>query len=334
MRLLVLGGTAFVGRHIVTEALARGHDVTLLTRGVTNPGLFPEVEHLVGDRVDDLALLVGTRAFDVVIDTCGYVPRVVRASVGLLADRVDTYLYISTISVYDDAPAVDESSPTRRPSDPLSEDVAADYGGLKALCELEVEAVMPDRSLLIRPGLVVGPYDYTQRFTYWPRRLGRGGEVLAPGAPETRVWFIDGRDLGAFVVGAVEQRLRGVYNAVGPREPVAFGDVLRECARATGADAAITWVSEEFLLAHDVAPFADLPLWIPAAHGGHFDVDVRKAIEAGLSFRPVAETIRDLLEQDAESGAAPSLPGLRLPSAGLSAERERELLAAWRAERR
>ncbi len=331
MRLLVLGGTAFVGRHIVAGALDRGHDITILTRGVTNPDLFPEVEHLVGDRVDDLAALLGTRTFDAVIDTCGYVPRVVRTSVELLADRVETYVYISTISVYEDAPSVDEGSPTRRPADPSSEDVAAEYGGLKALCELEVEAVLPERSLIIRPGLVVGPYDYTERFTYWPRRLRRGGEVLAPGPPDARVWFIDGRDLADFVVTMVEQGARGTYNAVGPPEPLSLGSLLDECMTAAGTDARITWVSEEFLLAHEVAPFVDLPLWIPASEGGHPAVDIRSATEAGITFRPVAATIRDLLAEDAGSVGTPSTSGPPRPPVGLSPGRERALLEAWHA---
>lgn len=329
MQLLVLGGTAFVGRHIVAQSLDRGHDVTLFTRGRTNPGLFPDAEHVVGDRAVDLRLL-GARKFDAVIDTCGYVPRVVRLSAGVLADRVETYLYVSTVSVYEDAPTVDESSATRRPSDPDSDDVAADYGGLKALCELAVEAAIPDRTLIVRPGLVVGPHDYTGRFTYWPARIRRSGEVLAPGPRDTRVWFIDARDLAMFIVGLVEQRARGVYNAVGPTPAITMEALLAECVAATESDARLTWVTDGFLLAHGVSPFTDLPLWLPQSDGGHPDVDIRKGLAAGLSSRPVESTVRDVLAVEVGGNGDGPGWGPPRPPAGLSPERERGLLEAWR----
>ena len=187
VRLLVLGGTAFVGRHLVEAAIDRGHTVTLFTRGLTNAGIFPELEHVSGDRESDLAALAG-RDFDAVLDTSGYVPRVVRSSAELLADHVERYVFVSSISVYEDAATVDELTPTQRADDPESEDVAAAYGPLKALCEQAVESALPGRVLVIRPGLVVGRYDYTGRFGYWPRRVAAGGEVLhAPAGPDARL---------------------------------------------------------------------------------------------------------------------------------------------------
>lgn len=333
MRLLVLGGTAFVGRHFTAAALEHGHEVTLLTRGITNPGLFPAAEHLVADREHDLATILGSRRFDAAVDTCGYVPRVVRASAGLLADRVETYAFISTISVYDDAPSLDESSETRRPADPASEDVAAEYGGLKALCELAVEQAVPGRALVVRPGLVVGPHDYTGRFSYWPHRIAQGGEVLAPAPPEARVWFIDARDLAAFVLALVERRERGVFNAVGPAEALSLGALLDVCIAEAASDAELTWVSEEFLLANDVAPFTELPLWIPAGESGHPVIDIRKALAAGLVLRPVSETIRALQGLEPPPAERVGATGPPRHAAGLSPERERALLEAWHASR-
>jgi nucleoside-diphosphate-sugar epimerase len=331
MRMLVLGGTAFVGRQLVAAALGRGHEITLFTRGRTNPELFPDAEHVVGDRERDLALLSG-REFDAVLDTCGYLPRVVRASADALAGRIGLYAFVSSISVYEDVPAVDELSVTRRPVDPGSEDVAAEYGGLKALCEDAVESAVGDRTLVIRPGLIVGPHDYTGRFSYWPRRLARGGEVLAPGPPATRVWFVDVRDLASWTIGMVERGAAGTYNAVGPLPALTIGELLDQCRAAAGSDACPTWVTDEFLLEHGVAPYTELPLWIPAVGGGHPVVDVGKAIAAGLSFRPVGETIRSILEEaedGEEEGGGRSGP-LR-PRAGLAPGREQELLEAWHA---
>ena len=226
---------------------------------------------------------------------------------------------------------LDESAETRRPADPSSEDVAAEYGGLKALCELAVEAALPGRALVVRPGLVVGPYDYTGRFTYWPFRIARGGEVLAPGSPKARVWFIDARDLAAFVIALVERQERGVYNAVGPAGPLSLGELLDECIEVTASDAVPTWVGEEFLLANDVAPFTDLPLWIPASEGGHPVIDIRKGVAAGLAFRPPSATIRELLDAGSAHAERVDSSGPPRAPAGLSAERERSLLAAWHA---
>jgi 2'-hydroxyisoflavone reductase len=317
MRLLVLGGTAFVGRHFAAAALAGGHEVTLFTRGRTNSGLFPDAEHLQGDRDGGLDGLQG-RSFDTAIDLSGYLPRVVRASAELLAGSVERYVFVSSISVYDDAHRITEASPVQQLTDPGSEDVMAHYGALKALCEDEAQAAFPGRALVIRPGLIVGAHDYTGRFSYWPRRVAAGGEVLAPGSPGTRVWVIDARDLGEWMLRMVEANATGVFNAVGPDYPLAFRELLDECRAVSGSDAVVTWVEEEFLLGREVAPWTELPLWLPASDP-HPEVDISRAVAAGLTFRPVGDTIRAALADEE--------PPTR--EAGLDPARERDLLAEW-----
>jgi 2'-hydroxyisoflavone reductase len=327
VKLLILGGTAFVGRHLVEAAVAGGHEPVLFTRGRTNPGLFPGVEHLVGDRETDLSPLDG-REFDAVLDTSGYLPRVVRASAGLLAGRAQRYVFVSSISVYDEAPVLSESTPTWHPADPESEDVNRDYGGLKTLCEEAVRTAFGDeRALIVRPGLIVGSHDYTGRFSYWPHRVARGGEVLAPEPAAARVWFVDVRDLAEWAIRMVERRSTGVYNVAGPEPPISLGEVLDECRALTGSDACFTWVGEELLAEQGVAPSTELPLWVP---GGHPEIDVSRAVAAGLTFRPVAETIRSVLDEGPDA-AEPVAFGWDRPRAGLKPERERELLAAWHA---
>ena len=239
VRILVLGGTRFVGRAVATEALARGHEVSLFTRGRHDAGALPEAEHLHGDRDGDLRALEG-RTWDVAIDSSGYVPRVVGASAGLLAPAVERYVFVSSVSVYADVrePGVHEGSPVEKPSAPDSEDVQADYGALKAACERAVEDALPGRTLNVRSGLVVGPGDPTGRFTYWIARLARGGAVLAPEPPEQPVQFIDARDLGAWVVASASGGLTGTFNAVGPAEPLTMAALLDAVRDATGAQAA------------------------------------------------------------------------------------------------
>ncbi len=327
MKLLILGGTIFVGRHLVDAALARGHEVTLFNRGQHNPDLYPDVEKLRGDRKDDLRALRGRR-WDAVIDTCGYVPRVVRASAELLADAVGHYTFISSISVYADlsVPGLDEGGAVGTLADETVEEVTGEtYGPLKVLCEWAAERALPGRVLTIRPGLIVGPHDPTDRFTYWPHRVARGGEVLAPGSPEARVQFIDARDLAQWSVRVVESGHTGVYNATGPDYPLTMGRLLAECEAVSGRDAGFTWVDEGFLLEREVAPWSDLPLWIPAKKetAGFAAVDCGKAIAAGLTFRPLSDTVRDTLAWDA------ARPADREWRAGLRPERESELLGAW-----
>ncbi|HYN87230.1 MAG TPA: SDR family oxidoreductase [Ardenticatenaceae bacterium] len=335
MKLLVLGGTLFLGRHVVEAALDRGHEVTLFNRGQTNPGLFPEVEKLQGDRNRRLEALEGRR-WDAVIDPSGYVPRLVRMSAELLKDAVEHYAFVSTIGVYADfkQQGIDEEAPTQELDDPATEEVTGDsYGGLKVLCERAVEEVMPGRALIVRAGLLVGPHDPTDRFTYWPRRVARGGEVLAPGRPDQQVQFIHARDAADWMVRMAEERKGGTYNVTGPAERLTMGEVLETCREVTGSDARLTWVSEEFLLANEVTPWSELPLWLPPHWAGMQGTNVSRVLEAGLTFRPLAETIRDTLAWDAARPGAEET-GARLASgagtrAGLDPDREAELLRKW-----
>jgi 2'-hydroxyisoflavone reductase len=326
MDILILGGTGFLGRHLVEAALGGGHQVTLFNRGIHEPGLFPGAERIRGDRDGGLSPLRGRR-WDAVIDTCGYVPRVVRASAGLLADEVDHYTFVSSISVYSDAikPGADEDAPVQELPDPGVEEVTGEtYGGLKALCEQAAEEEMPGRVLNVRPGLISGPHDPTDRFTYWPRRIAAGGEVLAPDGPEVPVQFIDVRDLAAWIVKMAKEQRTGTYNATGPDYELEMGRLLEECESVGGGgDAELVWVSEDFLIEQRVEPFTELPLWVPREDAAMLAIDCGKAIAAGLSFRPVSETVRDVLDWD-RSRTADTEPG-----AGLRPERERELLRAW-----
>jgi 2'-hydroxyisoflavone reductase len=297
--------------------------VTLFTRGRTNPELFPEAEHLTGDRDGALeALESGT--WDAVADMSGYVPRVVRGSAELLRDRVGRYLFVSSVSVYASlAERVSEDSPLAELEDPEIEEVREHYGALKAACEAVVHDVYGTRATIVRPGLIVGPWDPTNRFTYWPSRLVRGGEILAPAPPERSTQWIDVRDLTAWMLDLLERHSaddegRGVYNAT--NEGVPWSELLE------GGD--VTWVPDEFLAEQEVGQWMELPLWIPD-EPGIIDTDVSRAVAAGLRFRPVRETVRDTADWDAAHGTevSPTLTGVS--GAGLAPERERELLAAW-----
>ncbi len=327
-KILILGGTGFLGPHLVDAARARGHSVTLFNRGKTRPELFPDVEKLRGDRDGDLRALEG-RTWDSVIDTSGYVPRVVRTSAELLAPHVRQYAFISTISVYADTSKVgiDEDSPVATAPDPKTEDVPSFYGALKALCERTVSEVFPERATNIRPGLIVGPYDPTDRFTYWPVRIAGGGEVLAPGDPAYATQFIDVRDLAAFIVGALEKGHVGTYNAVGL--PIPMGDVLTRTRAALKSDATLEWVDVKFLDDNKVQPWSDMPAWAPPVEGfeGFASVKSERAVAAGLTIRPVEDTVTATMEW------WKTLPEARRAKlrAGITREREAELLAAWHA---
>ncbi len=319
MRLLVLGGTKFLGRAAVEAALARGHEVTLFNRGETNPELFPEAEKLRGDRTADLSALEG-REWDVVLDPSGYIPSVVRASAEALVDSTAHYLFVSSVSVYASLAApVDEESPVAElgelPDDKLTEDYS-NYGALKALCDQAVADVFGERQASVRPGLIVGANDPTGRFTYWPHRVARGGRVIAPAPPEGQVQFIDASDLGSWLVDLSERQAGGVYNATHPGR--SWREVLETCREVGSSDASFEWVSNELLNEHEVGEWMELPLWIsdPAAAAMH-EVDVSRAVAAGLTFRPLDQTVRDTLEHAATVDAV-----------GLTPEREAELLAA------
>ncbi len=331
MRLLILGGTVFLGRALVEAALARGHTVTLFNRGQHEPELYPEVEKLRGDRDGGLDVLRG-RHWDAAIDTSGYVPRLVRASAKLFADTVGHYTFISSISVYSEFrhAGMDESTPVGTLADPLVEQVTNEtYGPLKALCEQVAVQAMPGRVLNIRPGLIVGPHDPSDRFTYWPWRAARGGEILAPGFPGRPTQFIDVRDLAEWTLTMVERGQVGIYNATGPAEPLPFGVLLEACRAMSSNDAQITWVDEAFLAKHEVGPWIELPLWIPEADpdmAGFARVSCAKAIAAGLAFRDLASTVRDTLTW------AQSRPADYTWRAGLTPAREAELLEQWHAQ--
>ena len=321
MKLLILGGTVFLGRHIVEAAVARAHEVTLFNRGQHNPDVFPSVEKLRGDRNGDMSALQA-RHWDAAIDTSGYVPRAVRASVGALAHSVNHYTFISSISAYADfkTMGMNENSALATLEDKSVEDVNNEtYGALKALCEEAAEATLPGRVLIVRPGLIVGPDDPTDRFTYWPHRVSQGGEVLAPGRPDQQIQFIDVRDLAEWIVRMVEKNQTGVYNATGPDYLLTMGQFLEECKRATDSNARFTWVGDAFVPADD----ANFQPWAPDEYIGISTVNCSKALTAGLTFRPLTDTLRDTL---AWKVASPSRGELR---SGLKPEQEKELLAKW-----
>jgi 2'-hydroxyisoflavone reductase len=307
-------------------AVATGHDITVFHRGTTGRGAIEGAEEILGDRDGGLDALAG-REWDTVVDTSGYFPRVVGASAWMFADAAERYVFVSSLSAYSDdrTPGQDESGPLGTIDDPTVEEITeGSYGPLKVLCERVVQAAFPGRALILRWGLMVGPLDYTDRFTYWPRRVADGGEVLAPGPPDQPVQFADGRDVAGFMLAAVERRVAGVFNVHGPEEPLTFAQLLETCRDVAGSDAEIAWASPEFLLEHGVEPWSDLPLWLPGEeNAGLMRRSMRRAVEAGLELRPVADTVRDTLAWDRERGA----PELQ---AGLSRDREAEVLAAWR----
>jgi 2'-hydroxyisoflavone reductase len=321
MRILVLGGTLFLGRHVVDAALARGHEVTLFNRGQTRPDLFPDVEKLRGDRDGDLAALAG-RDFDAVVDTSGYVPRVVRATIDALGE-IGHYTFVSTMSVYtQESRSLGEDGAIAPLLEQTEEIRYETYGPLKALCEDVVRERFP-AAFVPRPGLIVGPWDKTGRFTYWPKRFAEGGRILAPAPRDAPVQVVDVRDLALWIVQGAESGLAGTFNAVCPT--LAMEDVLETCRMVAGTDAEVIWVEPGFLTAQEVGPWMELPLWI----GDDEDDDafmrapVDRALEAGLHIRPLEETVRDTLAW-VQSAEAPS----EFP-AGLDREKEQRVLDEW-----
>jgi 2'-hydroxyisoflavone reductase len=334
LRILILGGTGFIGPYQVRYALERGHTVTLFNRGRTNPGLFPEVEKLVGDRASDLKALEG-RQWDAVIDNSAINPDWVEGSASLLAGKVKTYLFVSTRSVYKDTSRVPmtidaelftpENTPVK-PGDPLP------YGLAKVLCERTVKKHFPAGTLIVRPSLIVGPGDLTDRFTYWPVRIERGGEVLAPGDGTDSVQIIDARDCSEWMVRLLENGVTGVYNALGPKTPRSFAELLYGIKAVTTSEAVLTWVDADFLAKHDVRGYREMPVWYPARDGreGFGRFDISREVALGLTFRPLAVTARETLDY---YHAQPPDRQERL-RAGISAEREAEVLRAWHARSR
>ncbi len=339
LRILILGGTGFIGPHQVRYALARGHKVTLFNRGKEHIGWPGQVEQLLGDRnTGDLKALEG-REWDACIDNPTTLPSWVRDAGQVLRGRIEQYIFISTISVYaqDDKPA-DESAPlvsyTGRNAmaetlESLRANVGELYGPLKAVSEREAAKQFPAMTTVIRPGLIVGPGDPTDRFTYWPVRLSRGGNVLAPGDGSDPVQFIDARDLAEWTVRMAESRTFGTFNATGPEHPIQMRDMLTGVRDAVHSDARITWVPTDFLQAQKVSPWSDLPVWVPGEgdSAGFAKRSIRSALATGLAFRPLAITAADTLawfkQQPAERQAT--------LKAGLSPAREAELLSLWKA---
>ncbi len=322
MRLLVLGGTRFLGRAVAEAGLARGHEVTLFNRGVSGPGLFPEAEEVRGDLTSGVDALRG-RSWDAAVDLDPTkLPRYVRRYCERLADAVDHFVFVSTISVYaDPSRPLDESSPVHEPPDPEPEVFAEEaYGGLKVGCERAVLEVFGERAAIARSGLIVGPYDPTDRFTYWPRRLADGGDVLAPGDPGAPVQLVDARDLGSWLLHLAETGTGGVFNATGPAELLTLGELLGRISATVGSDARLVWMDEAQILDAGVRPWSELPLWVPGAEwAGLLRVDVTRALAAGLVLRPVEETARDTL-------AWSRLAGPQRPT--LARERESQILGA------
>jgi len=331
LRILILGGTGFIGPHQVRYAKERGHTITLFNRGKTNPGLFPDIEKLQGDRaVGDYSALKG-REWDVVIDNPTTLPRWVRQAAEVLKGHVKQFVFVSTISVYDknDTPGADETAAVARTDEPDSEDARRLYGPLKALSEDEARKAFGDHATIIRPGLIVGPGDLSDRFTYWPVRLERGGEVLAPGTPSDPSQIIDARDLSEFIIKCCEDDIYGTFNCTGPRATLTIAEMLGGIRAVMSNDTHLTFVPADFLAEQKVRPWSDMPVWIPpmGATAGFMKRSIDKALKAGLAFRPLAETVRDTLEfYHAETPERQAQ--LR---AGMDPAREKEVLAAWHA---
>ena len=321
LKILILGGTHFLGLHLTEELVNHGHEVTLFNRGTRSID-FP-VQQLQGDRDGNLEALYG-HTWDVVIDTSGHVPRIVEQSAKLLAQSTSNYTFISTIGVYENFEklGIDETYPIAQIEDVQNEEITEkNYGALKGLCEAVVHKYFPKNSLIIRPGLIVGPHDPTDRFTYWPVRISEGGEVLAP-AHQT-IQFIDVRDLAKWIVQMVEQQSIGIYNATGT--PISFDRLLNECKRVTHSTAHINWVKDDFLIKKEVQDWSELPLWLSKKRQmpGFMQINSQKAINAGLSFCPLTETISSILQWNATREPAQL-------KAGLDRVKENSLLMDWR----
>jgi 2'-hydroxyisoflavone reductase len=326
MSVLILGGTRFVGRHIADALIARGYCVTLFNRGHSNPPVHADLEQIRGDRTTDLHR-IGDRKWDAVIDTSGYTPDVVERSTRYFADRTHRYLFISTISVYDEAQTDGPDEDARlhvlpRDADPTEFNVEY-YGALKALCEAVVRSTFRHRASIVRPGLVAGPYDPTDRFTYWPVRVDAGGEILAPPSAAEPIQYIDVRDLAEFCAHLLKCDDGGTYNCVTPAHALTFGDLFDACARVSSSAPEYVWADAEFLQQHEVNPWSDFPLWIPATavHRHIQYANANRALVRGLQIRPLLETVRDTLVWARATGKR-----LGALSNGLTPEREAQLL--------
>jgi 2'-hydroxyisoflavone reductase len=332
MRILVLGGTRFVGRAYVEMALAVGNEVTLFNRGTTNPELFPDVEKVRGDRERDLSALAG-RTWDEVLDPACYLPRVARISAEALRDAAPHYTFVSSLSAYGDIRSTgqDETGPVATMQDPTVEEITDEtYGPLKVLAEREVQRVFGDGALILRPGFICGPYDSADRMPYWLRRLERDGEILAPEGPDFPVQLIDARDIAWFALTLASRGQGGLFNLCAPQEPHRLRDLLETAGRVVGnPHPDVTWASADFLLEHGLADFEAFPWWVPPQEFAFSRFDASRALAAGLEVRPIEDSFRSCWEWDRARGSVPLREG-----EGLSPEREAELLAAWHARDR
>jgi 2'-hydroxyisoflavone reductase len=337
LKILILGGTAFLGPEQVEYAVARGHTVSIFNRGKTNPGLFPSVEKLIGDRnaPNGYASLGGNREWDVVIDIPTTLPSWVRGAADALVGRTKHYIFVSTISVFSDYTAVgiDENGPLHEPGNPDATERGEGsngYGPLKVRSELTArERFGAENVTIVRPGLIVGPGDPSDRFTYWPARIDRGGEIMAPGTPNDPTQYVDVRDLSQWIIRLAEQRVIGTFNATGPRTPTTMAELLYGIKAVTTSDARFTWVDADFLAAQKVPGWSEMPVWAAPRGGmtGFMQIDCSKAYAAGLTFRPLAETAHDTLVWHRARPAA-ERDKMR---AGIAAEKERTVLAAFHA---
>lgn len=326
--LLIIGGTKFLGRHLVDAATQRGHNVTLFNRGLTNPGLFEKssaqskIEEVLGDRSSDLSQLK-ERKFDAVIDTCGYKADDILSATQALGENVGSYIFISSISVYETklGVAIDEASPLVRKPVPPEED---NYATLKALCESTLVSELPESHLIVRPGLIVGPFDPSDRFTYWIRRIRQGGHILAPGSEQRQVQYIDVRDLAEWIIFLAEEKQKGVFSAVGPVEKnMDMGTMLDTMVKLLNPSGKLIWADDQTLQKNGVSPWLEMPLWLPedADSSQMLSISTTKSQMAGLKTRDLAKTIVDTNQWDIQRGDSDLL-------AGLADKKEKQVLAA------
>ncbi|MFT7618261.1 MAG: 2'-hydroxyisoflavone reductase [Planctomycetota bacterium] len=332
MKVLIIGGTSLIGPHVVATLKKRGHEITLFNRGRTNTHLFPELEKLRGDRNKDLSALKG-RKWDVVIDNCGYFPKQIRKSTAVLKDS-GFYMFISSVSAFANAHLEDtnDNSPLGKIDNPEEQEriTGANYGPLKACCERETTKAFPGQSVIVRPGLIVGPGDSSDRFTYWPTRSARGGEMLAPGKPEWGTQFIDVRDLADWMVHLCEKKTLGTFSALGPNKPLPFGDLLESCKRTSQSDAKFLWMTPEFMKANKISAWGDMPLYVHPSDNMKRPAMIsnKTSVAAGLKFRPVDETTKATLDYHL------SRDKTRKFRAGISAKREAEVIKIWHAQQK
>lgn len=325
MNILIIGGTIFLGKHIINSALTNKHNITLFNRGIHNPDWFPELERIKGDREGDLSELKG-RKFDAVIDTCGYVPGIVKKSAESLRDTCGYYTFVSSISAYKDfgRMGMDENSETGVITDGNTEVMNLEnYGPLKVMCENEVIKVFKNDCSIVRSGLIVGDGDFSDRFTYWVERIKRGGKVIIPKSVKNNIQFIDVKDLADWIIKMTEEKISGIYNSTGPLDELSLEEFVRICKKNTGSNAEFLEIDEKFLLEENVIPYKDITLWLPEDSAGGNYVNISKAKAAGLKIRPLEETIKDTIYYHNSRGIEYKL------RTGLSPEREAEIIEKW-----